>query len=199
LTLKTPYKNNQVYFPECTLTGIVFDGNFSPLRLSVDKGQLILELTDKKSDNAIFIDVNRSIINAILNGQRKLPDIYQELIPQDFHQKIIELYNKKFYASLGFLLKAKQAVIGRRAIDRAMIGYGDTRPYAVLLTSGGSQAICKSFQFKKPDLKIIDDFPQDLLMQITGREKISYYCILDTQMGITFVNDYMKYLKLINN
>ena len=86
------------------------------------------------------------------------------------------------------MLKTGQAVIGRRAIDRAMMGYGDKTPLAVLLTANGSQAICQSFKFKKPDLKIIENFSQDLLIKITGREKISYYCILNTEMGINFLN-----------
>lgn len=200
MTVKSTLKpNTQADFNECALTGIVFDGRFSPLRVSISDGILQLDLSDKKINNSIFIDITPKIIDGILSGQRKLPDIYQDLDLSNFREKIVELYNKKFYASLGFLLKAKQAIIGRRAIDRAMMGYGDCRPYAVLLTPDGSQAICKSFQFKKPDLKIIENFSQDLLIQVTGREKISYYCILDTQMGINFVNDYVKYLKLINN
>jgi hypothetical protein len=199
LTVKNTKKTEHGTFNECALTGIVFDGQFSPLRLLIDDGQLLLALSDKKTDNSIFLDINQRLISSILSGQRTLPEAYQSLIPEDFLEKIIELYNKKFYASLGFLLKTGQAVIGRRAIDRAMMGYGDKTPFAVLLSAGGSQAICKSFQFKKPDLKVVENFSQELLIQVTGRKKISYYCILNTQMGISFLNDYMRYLKLINN
>ena len=152
MTVKNTKKTQQGTFNECALTGIVFDGQFSPLRLLIDEGKLLLALTDKKIDNSIFLDINSKLILAILSGERKLPEAYQCLISEDFLEKIIELYNKKFYASLGFLLKTGQAVIGRRAIDRAMMGYGEKTPFAVLLSEGGSQAICKSFQFKKPDL-----------------------------------------------
>ncbi len=199
MTAKNTKKITKSAFNECALTGVVFDGRFSPLRLSVDDNRLTLELTDKKIENCIFIDSDTKVIKSILNGQRKLPENYQGYISDDFQQQIIELYDKKFYAALGFLLKTGQAVIGRRAIDRAMMGYGDKTPLAVLLTANGSQAICQSFKFKKPDLKIIENFSQDLLIKITGREKISYYCILNTEMGINFLNDYTKYLKLIDN
>jgi hypothetical protein len=199
LTAKTTKKSAKAILNECALTGCIFDGRFSPLRLSLDNDQLMLALTDKKVNDAIFIDADIKIIKAILSGQRQLPEIYQALIPQDLQERIIDLYTKKFYASLGFLLKTGQAVIGRRAIDRAMFGYGEAMPLAVLLTPQGSQAICNSFKFKQPNLRIIENFSQDLLIKITGREKISYYCILNTEMGIVFLNDYIKYLKLIDN
>ncbi len=199
MTAKNTKKSGTGAFNECALTGFIFDGRYSPLRLSIDNGQLVLALTDKKMNDAIYIDIDAKIIHAIVNGQRHLPETYQALLPTDFKEQIIGLYTKKIYASLGFLLKTGQAVIGRRAIDRAMMGHGDKTPLAVLLTPQGSQAICNSFKFKQPNLKIIENFSQDLLIQITGREKISYYCILNTEMGIVFLNDYMKYLKLIDN
>lgn len=199
MTAKNTKKSGTGTFNECALTGFIFDGRYSPLRLAIDNGQLVLALTDKKMNDAIYIDSDAKIIHAIISGQRHLPEMYHALLPHNFKEQIVALYTKKIYASLGFLLKTGQAVIGRRAIDRAMVGRGDKTPLAVLLTPQGSQAICNSFKFKQPNLKIIENFSQDLLIQITGREKISYYCILNTEMGIVFLNDYMKYLKLIDN
>lgn len=197
---KTTKHTTKSTFQECALTGVIFDGRFSPLRLMLKDGGLQLDLTDKKLENSIFIDIDKNLINGIISGKRKLPDAYQVLVPDDLKPQIIELYQKKFYSLLGFLLKTGQAVIGRRAIDRAIItGDNEKSPFAILLTPEGSEAIVKSFKFKKSDLKVVENFPQDWLINVTGREKISYYCILGTTSGISFFNDYTRYLKLINN
>ena len=95
MTIKNTKKNAHPTFNECALTGVVFDGQFTPLRLSINEGNLLLDLTDKKIDNSIFIDISKKLISSILNTQRKLPDIYQSLIPQDFYQKIIALAKEK--------------------------------------------------------------------------------------------------------
>ena len=49
MTAKNTKKITKSAFNECALTGVVFDGRFSPLRLSVDDNRLTLELTDKKN------------------------------------------------------------------------------------------------------------------------------------------------------
>ncbi len=182
---------------ECEFTGVVFDRKFSPLRLWISSDTLCFDLSYKNKIDAVFIDPDILLLKKIVNNNVNLPSNFQGKIPVDFIQKICDLYEKKTFETLSFMLKANQSVIGRRAIDRALSGFSNTMPLAILLTPNGSQTICDNFKFKQKNLKIINDFSQEILQKITGREKISYYCVLDTEMGRTFVNDYMKYLQIV--
>jgi predicted RNA-binding protein YlxR (DUF448 family) len=187
----------KIAFNECALTGIVFDGRFSPLRLYIEDDKVVMDLSNRNKSQAIFIDPDIRLLNEIIANKRKLPKAFKGKLPQDFKAQIIALYTKKTYEGLSFMLKAKQAVIGRRAIDRALLGHTEKEPLAVLQTPEGSEAICNNFKFKQQSLRVIKDFSQEMLQKVSGREKISYYCILNTEMGNIFVNDYMKYLKII--
>jgi len=192
----TNKKTIKTTFNECILTGVVFDGRVTPLRLWFDDGVLLYDLSDRDKLGAIFLDPKKSLLNQVLAGKRQLPDGFQSNIPKDFLAKICCLYDKNIYKMLGFMLQSNQAVIGRRAIDRALVKNADNLPFALLQTSEGSDAICNNFLFKQNNLKVIRNFPQEILQKISGREKISYYCVLDTQMGKNFVNDYINYLQL---
>lgn len=198
ITKKT--NTNHAQICECALTGTIFDGRFSPLKLIIIDEKLQLSLSDKAEKDAIFLDIDPKLIASILSAKRSLPDAFQKLLPDDFGDQIKVLYHKKIFETLGFLLKSGQAIVGRRAIDRAMtLGNKDRFPMAVLKTPEGSDTICEGFKFKRKGLKIITLDSDVMLKKVTAREKISYCCILDSQMGTSFVNDYLKYLQFIGH
>jgi hypothetical protein len=183
-------------FKECFFTGTTFDGSFSPLRLGVFDGKVTVELSDKHVADTILITPEISVLNGIIKNIYNLPECFQNADISSIIENIKHAYEKRFYSSLAFLLKARQAVIGRRAIERALQNTEEqSKPIAILLATGGSKAICESFKRKKPDLKIFDNFSLDMLKAITGREKISFYCVLNGDIGKFFLNDYVKYLK----
>lgn len=187
-------KTSQV--SECILTGKILNELTSPLRLTIVDGVLNIALTSRKISNAIFLDTDQKLIKSVINSQRSLPSPFQELIKPQIYDDIVKLYIKKFYETIGFLLKSGQAIIGRRAIDRAMVmGANNHFPYAILKTPEGSVSICNSFKFKRRNLKLITLPSDQMLKDITAKDKISYCCIMDSHMGVHFANDFLKYLK----
>lgn len=191
-------KTANIAFNECILTGGILNGSFSPLRLWIENDTLNFDLSTRHKARAIYLDTDFRLLQKFMRtGESFTPPEFHGKIPTDFISQVKALYQKKTFEALGFMLKSHQAVIGRRAIDRALSGATENQPLAILKTSIASEAICKNFKFKQKSLHIIDHFPEEILQKISGREKISFYCVLDTQMGKLFVNDYKKYLQIM--
>lgn len=191
---KTP--QSKIILQECALTGGVFDGRITPLcfKLTSENG-FEVSLSGKAGKNQFLLDPDPRLIADLLNGVREFPLGNRDFLSSEIFLQIIELYRKRIYSQLTFMLKSNQAIIGRRAIERALYGVHGSPVWAILVTSQASEAICKNFEFKQKGIKFIHNFPEELLQRVSGRDKISYCSILDTDIGRLYINDYKNYLR----
>ena len=182
--------------PICAISGEEIKTT-TPLRISyADDKILTIELSDKKKKDAIFImPTLENIKNVIQKGGIVLGEKfshYEKAVFQTWLQDIAQLYVQKICSALGFALKSRCAVIGRRAIERLL--YEKPEDVAVLLVAKeASEDIARKLVMLHEQMRVMYDFPEEWLIAITGKEKTSYLALRKHPLSMRVCDDYLQY------
>lgn len=168
-----------------------------PLRISHGQNEdLIIELSDKKKKDAVFIVPTLKHIKKVMQegGIVLGQDFshYDKSLFQTWSQDIAQLYVQKICSALGFALKSRCAVMGRRAIERLLCH--EPHDVAVLLIAkGASTDIAKKLIMLHDKMRVMDNFPEEWLIAITGKEKTSYLALRKHPLSMRVCDDYLQY------
>ena len=96
---------------------------------------------------------------------------------------------------MGFALKTKKAVIGKRAIDRQISLFPDLIS-DIFIADDASEEISRKFQERAANVRFTSGFPASWIQKISAREKASYFLLKKNYTNHHIYDDYKHYQML---
>lgn len=185
---------------KCIISGEVIPPENRIVRLYTEKSHILnMSLTAKKHKNAVYFLLTEDNLKKIMSDDKTfLPDDFKDISQAEF-QKIPsflkETLQNKVLSSMGFALKTKKAVIGKRAIDRQINLFPDLVS-DIFIADDASEEITRKFQERGPHIRFTKQFPTLWIQKISAREKASYFLLKKNYTNHHIYNDYMHYQML---
>ena len=189
---------------KCVISGEIIQAEQRIVRLYVEKSSspeaaLNVSLTIKKQKNAVYFLLTEENIQKIIKDHSAvLPDDFNDIPQTEFDQipfSLKETMQNKLLASMGFALKTKKAVIGKRAIDR-QINLFPHMVSDIFVAEDASEEIARKFQERGPEIRFTMNFPTEWIQKISARDKASYFLLKKNYTNHHIHGDYMHYQML---
>ena len=185
---------------KCVITGQDLTKGDRIVRLFTDKaGVLDVSLTSKKHKDAVYFHLTYDNVMKIkIHHKDFLSELFEQ-IPQtefdDIPNKIKDILKNKLLASMGFALKTKKAVIGKRAIER-QINLFPEMISDIFIAEDASSEITRKFQQKASGTRFTMGFPVKWIQKISARDKASYFLLKKNYANHHIYDDYKCYQAL---
>ena len=185
---------------KCVITGDVLQSEQRVVRLYVEnRTSLNISLTIKKQKNAVYFLLSKENIQKIIKDPLSfLPEGFKEIAQAEFDKipsLLKDIVENKLLASMGFALKTKKAVIGKRAIDR-QINLFPELVSDIFVAEDASGEIARKFQERGPKIRFTMNFPTAWIKKISARDKASYFLLKKNYTNHHIYSDYTHYQML---